>query len=149
MNSVLFLCTGNFYRSRFAEEYFNHRANTVGMNWRAASRGLVRDMTTTGNIGPMATDSLEALRELGIHAKDASRFPTSVAADDFETHDHVVALSRCEHQPMIEMLFPDYLDRVEYFDIEDGHLEPVTTALPRLSRLIDLLLERLLRTTEL
>lgn len=27
MNSGLFLCTGSFYRSRFAEEYFNRRAN--------------------------------------------------------------------------------------------------------------------------
>jgi hypothetical protein len=26
MKSVLFLCTGNYYRSRFAEELFNHRA---------------------------------------------------------------------------------------------------------------------------
>ena len=39
---VLFLCTGNYYRSRFAEILFNQLAPTRGLNWRADSRGLAR-----------------------------------------------------------------------------------------------------------
>jgi protein-tyrosine-phosphatase len=34
---VLFLCTGNYYRSRYAEELFNHLARAEGLGWRAFS----------------------------------------------------------------------------------------------------------------
>ena len=37
---VLFLCTGNYYRSRFAEAVFNSVAARMGLSWRASSRGL-------------------------------------------------------------------------------------------------------------
>jgi protein-tyrosine phosphatase len=36
---VLFLCTGNYYRSRYAEELFNHIARAEGLGWRAFSCG--------------------------------------------------------------------------------------------------------------
>jgi len=37
--TVLFLCTGNYYRSRHAEAVFNHHAERLGLGWRAVSRG--------------------------------------------------------------------------------------------------------------
>ena len=40
MKTVLFLCTGNYYRSRFAEILFNWHATQQELNWRADSRGL-------------------------------------------------------------------------------------------------------------
>jgi protein-tyrosine phosphatase len=40
---ILFLCTGNFYRSRFAEELFNHLARQKRLDWVADSRGLVKN----------------------------------------------------------------------------------------------------------
>ena len=41
MNTVLFLCSGNYYRSRFAEHQFNAIADRDQLPWRADSRGLV------------------------------------------------------------------------------------------------------------
>jgi protein-tyrosine-phosphatase len=38
--TVLFLCTGNYYRSRFAEVLFNSVAGKLGLSWVASSRGL-------------------------------------------------------------------------------------------------------------
>ena len=32
--TVLFLCTGNYYRSRFAEIIFNSVAGKMGLPWR-------------------------------------------------------------------------------------------------------------------
>jgi protein-tyrosine phosphatase len=40
VKTILFLCTGNYYRSRFAEELFNHHAERAGLYWVAQSRGL-------------------------------------------------------------------------------------------------------------
>ncbi len=50
--TVLFLCTGNYYRSRFAEHFFNHVAVREGLAWQADSRGL--DVKEGRNPGPMA-----------------------------------------------------------------------------------------------
>ena len=43
--NILFLCTGNFYRSSFAEIYFNWLAPREKLLWRADSRGLALDPT--------------------------------------------------------------------------------------------------------
>src|SRR6185369_2827587 len=37
---VLFLCSGNYYRSRFAELFFNHLPAAEGLSYRADSAGL-------------------------------------------------------------------------------------------------------------
>lgn len=142
-STVLFLCTGNYYRSRFAEEYFNHHAVRLGLAWRAGSKGFARDMAATGNAGPMAPSAVAALRGHGISPVGAGRFPVPVQVEDFETHHRVILLSRSEHWPMMERLFPGHLARVDCFDIEDIHLEPVTSALPRLAVRVDTLVAEL------
>jgi hypothetical protein len=48
---TVFPCSGNYYRSRFAEELFNHAAKNAGLNWRASSRGLALEPE---NIGPVS-----------------------------------------------------------------------------------------------
>ncbi len=51
--TVLFLCTGNYYRSRFAEVLINFVAGRMGLPWRALSRGLAVERGVN-NVGPMA-----------------------------------------------------------------------------------------------
>lgn len=51
--NVLFLCTGNYYRSRYAEILFNSVAGRMGLPWRASSRGLALERGVN-NVGPMA-----------------------------------------------------------------------------------------------
>ena len=45
--TVLFLCTGNYYRSRFAEVLFNSLAGKMGLPWKASSRGPRRSARLT------------------------------------------------------------------------------------------------------
>ncbi|HVJ67318.1 MAG TPA: hypothetical protein VM510_05000, partial [Caulifigura sp.] len=40
LKRVLFLCTGNYYRSRFSEELFNSLAKQHNLDWSADSAGL-------------------------------------------------------------------------------------------------------------
>ena len=46
MKKILFLCTGNYYRSRYAEEIFNHMARNKGLPWRAFSRGAAERLAS-------------------------------------------------------------------------------------------------------
>ena len=66
MKTVLFLCTGNYYRSRFAEELFNHRAEHAGLDWIAQSRGLAIERGVN-NVGPISPFALEGLKDRGQH----------------------------------------------------------------------------------
>ncbi len=57
-NTILFLCTGNYYRSRFAEILFNRLAKSRGLSWKAESRGLALDLATD-NVGPISQFALQ------------------------------------------------------------------------------------------
>ena len=37
LKTVVFICTGNFYRSRFSEYFFNALAKEHGLYWQATS----------------------------------------------------------------------------------------------------------------
>jgi len=62
---VLFLCTGNYYRSRFAEIVFNHVAVRMNLNWRATSRGLAIERGIH-NVGPISSEVLSQLAAMRI-----------------------------------------------------------------------------------
>jgi hypothetical protein len=81
VKTVLFLCTGNYYRSRFAEELFNHQAERAGLDWIAQSRGLALERGAQ-NVGPISPFALHALKEMAVTARGADRFPQQCTADD-------------------------------------------------------------------
>src|SRR5438067_13147678 len=90
--TVLFLCTGNYFRSRFAEVLFNSVAGKMGLPWTASSRGLALERGVN-NVGPVALSAVKALEALGIHAPDAlARPPAQVTADVLERAGWVLCL---------------------------------------------------------
>src|SRR5437773_6554198 len=96
--TVLFLCTGNFYRSRFAEVYFNWLAGREKISWQADSRGLALD---PNNIGPISTHTRTYLDRLGIPLPAPLRLPLDVTVPDFEAAQLIVALKEAEHRPLM------------------------------------------------
>jgi protein-tyrosine phosphatase len=98
MKSVLFLCTGNYYRSRFAEELFNHHAALAGLDWTATSAALAIERGAA-NVGPLSPHTLEALNGRGVRALRATHYPRACVADDLQTADLIVALDDTEHRP--------------------------------------------------
>jgi predicted translation initiation factor SUI1 len=117
--SVLFLCTGNYYRSRFAEILFNSVAGKIGLPWRASSRGLALERGVN-NLGPIAMSALRALHALGIRADDdMARFPIQATVDDLEKADWVVALKETEHRPLLQERYPAWTDKVEFWTVDD------------------------------
>ena len=82
--NVLFLCTGNYYRSRFAEILFNSVAEKMGLAWKASSKRLALERGVK-NVGPMAVAATKALEARGLRAiADFARFPSQVTVDDLE-----------------------------------------------------------------
>ncbi len=131
---VLFLCTGNYYRSRFAEVLFNSVAGRMGLPWRAFSRGLALERGVN-NVGPIAREAVKALEAMGARDADAmARMPAPVTGEDFAAADLVVALKRDEHLPLLEERHPTRAERVEFWHVVDepgalSHVEREVMAL--------------------
>jgi len=136
---LLFLCTGNYYRSRFAEEYWNARAERESLTWRADSRAL-SDPPSVNNPGPMSAGALAELARLGIVARGAQRRPRAVHEEELALYERVIALDRDEHRPIVLRSFPAHAERVEYWDIGDVWKEEPRTAMKRLVQHLELLL---------
>jgi protein-tyrosine phosphatase len=118
--TVLFLCTGNYYRSRFAEVLFNSVAGKMGLAWRASSRGLALERGVN-NVGPMAASAISALAAMGVCDRaGCARSPAQVTAADLEAADRVVALKRDEHLPLLQERFPAWVEKVEFWHVDDA-----------------------------
>jgi len=137
--TVLFLCTGNYYRSRFAEIVFNATAEKMGLSWRATSAGLALERGG-GNHGPISRVTLRGLDLRSIKAAEAAtRGPLAVTQELFAAADKIVALKKDEHEPLMAERWPAWADKMEYWYIEDD-----LVALPEIDREIMGLVTRLI-----
>ena len=128
--TVLFVCSGNFYRSRFAEAVFNHRALQHGVAWRAESRGFSPHLATS-DLAPEARQALE-LRNIPLAL--TRRKPARLLHQDLSRAHTVVCVNEIEHRPKLAKSHPEWVNRVLYWDIHDVDVEPSGTALPTLEQ---------------
>jgi protein-tyrosine phosphatase len=150
---VLFLCTGNFFRSAFAEHYFNHLAAQnqklppgdplrKKVRWRAESRGFdIAQLTPSQRSAKMSRYTLDRLKRLGIPvpAEPRTRLPahtpTLLRLQDLERFDRIIAMHDSSHRPMLRRFMerekaqvkdPEALeDRVVFWNIDDVTAYPV------------------------
>jgi protein-tyrosine phosphatase len=141
MNHVLFLCSGNYYRSRFTEHLFNWLAECSGLPWRADSRGLA--VGRHGNIGPVSRYTVERLHALGIPINGDSRSPLQLSEADLVASDLVIAMKEAEHRPLLADLFPSWEEQVEYWHIDDLDCAEPEEALAVLENEVRALVEQL------
>src|SRR5262245_61083356 len=118
--TVLFLCTGNYYRSRFAEVLLNSVAGKMGLPWRASSRGLALERGVH-NVGPLAAAAVQALEALGGRAAEAVNRPAApVTAAALQPAALPVALKQGEHLPLLQERFPAWAGKVEFWHVDDA-----------------------------
>ncbi len=154
MKVVLFLCTANYYRSRFAEEMFNYLAPVKCPGWVAVSRGIAVDLGNS-NVGPIATQTVSALHQRGVNLdRQSARMPLQLKLSDLNDADHVVALNYTEHFPLIKNRFHSRLTindiaRMEYWDVRDiGSMAPELALQFIEERLVDLMTRLRLASTD-
>lgn len=116
MKEVLFLCSGNYYRSRFAEILFNHLVQETDLAWSADSRGIVAQWSH--NPGPISQATLHGLAARGILHRTA-RYPMQLKESDLFRAERVIALYELEHRPMLDEYFPAWTERVTYWQVPD------------------------------
>ena len=138
---VLFICTGNYYRSRFAEIFFNALAEEAGIDWSADSRGLKHDIS--GNVGPISSYTVAALAERNIFLTDAIRFPLPLLVEDLQEASQIIALNEDEHRTPLEARFPEWADRVDYWHVPDEDRMTISEALAAIELQVRALLEGL------
>lgn len=141
MKTVLFLCTGNYYRSRFAQILFNHLAERDQLGWRATSRGL--KIGWPGNVGSLSKFTEARLAELGIGWDDCRHMPMQCRTRDLEEADRVIALKEAEHRAMLEQWFAGWADRVEYWHVHDVDAATPDVALKEIEGLVRDLIAKL------
>ena len=138
MSQVLFICTGNYYRSRYAEIIFNHTAKDYGLGWTSFSRGF-QESTREAPISPNA---LTRLRTRNIFTNQF-RYPIKLSPSDLALAQRIILMDEQEHKPMLESQFAEWSDYVEYWNIQDVQFEAPASALDRLESKVDLLIGNL------
>src|SRR4051794_14128737 len=101
LKQLLFLCTGNYNRSRFAELLFNAIAHERGLSWRATSRGIDVAGSRQYIKGPISIEARLALEERGLDIQADLRDPIQLSEFDLDA-DLIIAVCETEHRPRIE-----------------------------------------------
>lgn len=138
---LLFICTGNFYRSRFAEHYFEHCCEVQGIDWIAESRGLRG--WDTGARGRMSPATVDMMRELGVSVPYVIRSPHLTTPTDVEAVTRIIALDGSEHRPLVGQWLAKFEDCIEYWEVPDVDRVDPSVALPAIVEQVDRLVAEL------
>jgi protein-tyrosine phosphatase len=142
MKTILFLCTGNYYRSRFSEYLFNDLALKRSLSWEADSRGLALERGTD-NVGAISHYAKIGLLERGIELPQDLRYPLPLAGQDLTVAARIIAVDESEHRPLFAEKFPEWENAVEYWLVHDIDRTTIEIALTQLERNINKLIESL------
>lgn len=139
MPQVLFICTGNFYRSRHAEAVLNWRARERGLPVRGFSRGLLTSLVADEptRLSPFTAARLAAL---GIPEDLTGPAPVQLSEADLLRAHRAVALRKGEHRALMLREHPTWADRVDYWDVADIDEGPPDRALALVEAEVDRLL---------
>lgn len=130
MKELLFICTGNYYRSRFAEGLFNHLCAAQPIGWRAFSRGLaIHWVVENRELSPFTE---AAFARMGIDQCHSGERRVSLTEADLQRAALVIALKRDEHLPMVQAQFPHWAGKIEYWGVDDIDFVTSDIALPQI-----------------
>lgn len=97
MKQALFICTGNTCRSPMAEAIFNHRAQSMGLAWRASSAGIM--------VGgePLSEGACRALKKMGLELP--GHVSRQVTREMLEAADLILCMAQ-HHAAALQAQYP-------------------------------------------
>ena len=134
VKQLCFVCSGNLYRSRYAEAYFNYLCIThERIDLRAFSRGISVQPTENYRHGEIFTMPLRLAkptydRMLARNIPFCLVGPTNqgLCAYDCAAAHLIILMNRAEHFPVMVRDDPEYLERVLSYNIGDKEYAPGT-----------------------
>lgn len=138
-SKILFLCTGNYYRSRYAEILFNAWAKEEHLNWEAFSRGL---RPSPNNLGEISIFTRRVLEEKSLMPENP-RFPLALTEEDLHASDWIIAMKETEHRPMMQEQFPDWENEITYWEIHDIDKATPEEALPKIEEKLKEIIQKI------
>lgn len=119
---IIFVCTGNYYRSRLAEILFNDYALKAALRWDAESKGLFDRASVKG----LSPDAARFLESKGFDSvQQFAREPERLRVEDLEHSQLLIILNKSEHEPIMKVKFgrvPTMLEksgRLRYWNVYD------------------------------
>jgi|TARA_B110000467_G_C18175542_1_gene397632 protein-tyrosine phosphatase len=127
MKKVLFVCTANIHRSRFAEEVFNHLAKKSDKDYHAFSAGLKVGDFSYREIYYPALENLKNFKIEPIRPKELSKHIDNVILEEYYK---IICMDKNEHRPMVNANPRLSKYHFEYWDIVDIPKVDSTVSLP-------------------
>jgi protein-tyrosine phosphatase len=146
MHQILFVCTGNYYRSRYAEAYFNHLAQEKKLPWLAFSRGLATHLAPPDMLSSHTGVRMK-INKIGF--KHTSANPNQISADDCDRARLIIALKQSEHEAMARKLLPKHVNRFQFWNISDVDETPPDMALKEIEQKVSKLVDQLSKENSL
>ena len=113
---VLFVCTWNIHRSRFAEEVFNYLAKKSNSKYQAFSAGFKVGGYKFRTIYSPALDNLKKINIVPLRSNDFSKHIDDV---DLSEYDRIICMDEVEHKPMVLANSSLQNNLFEYWNIID------------------------------
>jgi protein-tyrosine phosphatase len=115
--SILFICTGNWYRSRFAESYlkskgYKHvlsRGVNVNNNKKRKYREIHKQSSLVKN----------KLKELGLEKYINNKTPKQLTENDMLKSNKIILINKKEHYSYIIKKYPKYKNKLIVWNIRD------------------------------
>ena len=140
MNNILFVCTGNIFRSRFAEEVFNHLCKINGVDATAFSAGLQVGRYKQRKIYWPAMSELERLKIEPLRSNEDSVHINDI---DVSIYYQIICMDEEEHKPMVRSneLLSGFT--FQYWNIVDMPKVSSDISLPKCYKKVESLIDQL------
>ena len=116
MHNILFVCTANIFRSRFAEEVFNFLAAEERIPAKAFSAGL---KVGEYHVRKIHRPALEQLDKLNIKPKRPNELSVHIDEVQLTKYNQLICMDKAEHKPMVLSNLKLKEFNFEYWDIID------------------------------